>query len=360
MGTFPSITLAGGYNEAYPRNDVIIAGLKEMGVLLKRRHVAWSSPFHRTRRLKKLLHKKPVSTDIVFVPSFCHHEVPVVRRHTPKPLFFDPLISRYESKINDYKKASPWSIHALSNYLADKRALKAADVVFADTEEHKKFFCEKYGISEQKIHVLYVGYNAHDFYPALQDNSRKDKPITIGFYGSFIPLHGVDVIIDAADVLRNRADIRFELVGSGHTFSAAQAQVQSLGLNNVRLSGSVDYKDLPRKIRSWDICLGIFGNTRKTDMVIPNKVFHYAACGKPILTKDTPAIKELFADKESIITTDADAHSVAASIEMLLKNTNLRTKLAENASRCVSKRCTHLHIARNFLDTADGYLCRGV
>ncbi len=345
---YPTLTLAGGYSREYPRNDVIITGLKEIGVEVDTRHVEWSSPFWRTRRLNTLLRKKPVSTDIVFVPSFCHHEVPVVRRHTKKPLFFDPLISRYESKINDYKTAARWSIHALSNYLADKRALNAADIVFADTQEHKKFFCEKYRIPEEKVKVLYVGYNAHDFSPEEKETKENGR-IKVGFYGSFIPLHGIDVIIGAANILRKRSDILFELVGAGHTFDKIEKQIKSFGLKNVRLTGKVKYVQLPDKIRSWDICLGIFGSSKKTDMVIPNKVFHYSACGKPIITKKTKAVEEIFTNGKNIMLCESRPESLAGCIVRYVENSSLRRNMGKDAE-FVIRNYDHTHTGRQVTD----------
>lgn len=343
----PSLTLAGGYNIAYPRTDVILTGLHELGIHPEHRQVAWSSPFWRTRRLRSLLRKEPISTDCVFVPAFCHHEVPVVRRHTSKPVIFDPLISRYESKINDYKTAARFSIHGLSNYLADKRALRSADLVLADTEEHKRFFCERYRIAPEKIEVVYVGYNADDFYPEQPPRTLSDTTRTVGFYGSFIPLHGVDTILAAARLLRCRRDIHFELIGSGHTFTQARDFVRSENLTQVKMPGKLPYSELPHKLRSWDLCLGIFGESRKTRMVIPNKVFHYAACARPFISRDSPAMREVFTHGKDAWLCDSDPRKLARAIEYLLENDSLQRTLAHRGEQTV-RQFAHSRIGKRF------------
>ena len=73
------------------------------------------------------------------------------------------------------------------------------------------------------------------------------------------------------------------------------------------------------KIVEADLCLGIFGNTDKAKRVIPNKVYECLAVGKPVITADTPAIRELFEDGELVFVSVADHISLAKAI-MALKN----------------------------------------
>ena len=53
------------------------------------------------------------------------------------------------------------------------------------------------------------------------------------------------------------------------------------------------YEELTGWIATADICLGIFGDTKKAAQVIPNKVFQILSSGKPLITRDSPAIREL-------------------------------------------------------------------
>jgi glycosyltransferase involved in cell wall biosynthesis len=309
-----TLCLCGGYDPAYPRTDVIIRGLESQQIDISHRHVEWGPPYKRAWRLKKLLRDSPVVSDIVMVPAMCHHEVPVVRKATRKPLVFDPLFSRYMTRIQDYRSAGKFSIHALGNYLIDRKSMRLADAVLADTQAHREYYCTKFGISPNKVHTVYVGCNTDDFFPV----EKPDNPVLkVGFYGCFNPLQGADIIAKAALLLKDRRDIAFEMVGEGYTSGQVKDIVKSEGMTNIRFYGKVKYSELPGIINSWDVCLGIFGSTIKAQMVIPNKVFHYAGCGRPVITMDTPAIREIFTSNENIVLCKNSAESLAGAIEAL-------------------------------------------
>ena len=56
------------------------------------------------------------------------------------------------------------------------------------------------------------------------------------------------------------------------------------------------YQGLAQAINQADICLGIFGNNLKAQLVIPNKIYEAIACGKLVVTANQPAIDEIFQD----------------------------------------------------------------
>lgn len=79
------------------------------------------------------------------------------------------------------------------------------------------------------------------------------------------------------------------------------------------------------------ICLGIFGTTPKAARVIPNKVFDALAIGRPVITSDTPAIREAFIHGENIWVVPAGDEKALAEAIITLKNDKaLREHLAVN------------------------------
>jgi glycosyltransferase involved in cell wall biosynthesis len=63
--------------------------------------------------------------------------------------------------------------------------------------------------------------------------------------------------------------------------------------------------------------LGVFGATAKAGRVIPNKVFQALACGKPVVTRRSPAYPEDVADRpgKGLIWVDGgDARGLADAV----------------------------------------------
>ena len=67
--------------------------------------------------------------------------------------------------------------------------------------------------------------------------------------------------------------------------------------------------------------MGIFGNSPKASRVIPNKLFQIVASGKPVITRDSPAIRELITEppEDVVLVPPASAEALANAL-MSVKN----------------------------------------
>jgi glycosyltransferase involved in cell wall biosynthesis len=74
--------------------------------------------------------------------------------------------------------------------------------------------------------------------------------------------------------------------------------------------------------------LGIFGTTSKAGRVIPNKAFQAIACGRPLITSDTPAARELLTDgSDALLVPPGDAQGLAAAVRRLAADPALAERL---------------------------------
>ena len=137
------------------------------------------------------------------------------------------------------------------------------------------------------------------------------------FIGKFIPLHGIEKIIETAGILKSETDIIFTLVGLGHLRSEIEKKINEQGLDNVRLMDWIPYNQLSQKMAEADLLLGIFGDSDKAQRVIPNKLFQALAVGKPVLTADTSAIRELLTPDEHIFTSGPAPDKIAEKIQFI-------------------------------------------
>jgi len=320
-----NILITGKYDPLYNRTCTLTSGLKKLSVDVQ------EYPFETKDRNK--LRKLALDRDIILLPCFTHDELKFVKRITGKPIVFDPLISRYMSKIHDFKEMKEGSLRALRYYWKDKLVFKAADLLIADTHAHKSYFADTFSLDSNKITVIPVGVNCEHFFP-LKSQLESQK-FTIGFYGTFLPLQGVSVILKAANILQNEKDMVFDLIGTGHEHKKMIHLAHTMKLRNVMFSGWVDYHDLNQRINTFDICLGIFGDSLKADLVIPNKIYHYAACGKPTITKNTAAIGEIFEHDSNITLCSTDPEELAAQISSLKNDPKKAARIGAHALELV-------------------------
>jgi glycosyltransferase involved in cell wall biosynthesis len=143
-------------------------------------------------------------------------------------------------------------------------------------------------------------------------------------------LQGIPYIIKAAKLLESYPDIYFKVIGSGQLSKEIRELSKNLQLKNISFIEWVKYEELPEHIANTDVCLGIFGDTEKAKRGIPIKAFEALAVGKPLITGDSPAAKEVFLDKENaILCKIANAEALATSILLLKRDIKLRKKIAE-------------------------------
>jgi glycosyltransferase involved in cell wall biosynthesis len=363
----------GAYDPAYPRNAVIRKGLAALGDEV----AEYSAPqsFKVWLRYPTLLARLaagsprsgprvPLSRlDCFFVPEFCQKDVPLGRflaTLLAKPLVFDPLAPRYETKILDWKRWSPSSLHAWWNFRIDAWSFRLSDLILADTGAHKDHFCRAYGVPAGRIGVIPVGYDNELFDPERLPSGPRTGPFTVLFFGSFLPLHGVDSAVEAAsDVFGRDPSVVFRFVGSGQTWARTKELAATIGAANCRFEPWVPYHEIPALIAASDVCLGVFGRTAKARRVIPHKLYQSLGMRKPVITARTPAAEEFFTHAENILLCgEPYAETIADAVLALKKDTALGERIAAGGHRLARERFTPIALAsalKNMIKTMSSH-----
>ena len=278
----------------YSRNGVVRAHLRALGWDV----TDFTPAVSPLGDLEAALRRMP-RPDAVWVPCFRQRDLLAARRWCDRqggvPLVFDPLISAYDKQVWERFKLRG-SDRGAERLLAWERArFSRADRVIADTASHAAFFAETLEVPREKLHVVYVGADETLFRPAPARVPA--SPVDVLFYGSFIPLHGASVIIEAARLYRG-PPVRWSLLGDGPAKPACQRAAGML--TDIMFEARIPYAALPDRIHRADILLGVFGDTQKAGRVIPNKVFQALASGRPVVTRVSEAYPAAARQSEAI------------------------------------------------------------
>jgi glycosyltransferase involved in cell wall biosynthesis len=231
----------------------------------------------------------------------------------------DWFLSAYDTIVLDRALVGPrhplaWLIRA-----AEWSGVRLADAPFMDTRAHARRMEAMFDLAPGSCGHVWVGVE-DDVFAATSPGdavgpANHNGMLWVLFYGQFIPLHGIGTIIEAARMLRD-APVSWTLVGRGQEAARIRALLEAEPLPALRWLDWIDYADLHREIAAADICLGIFGTSDKAASVIPNKVFQVLAAGRPLITRDSPAIRELVdPDVSDVALVPAgDAKALAAAI----------------------------------------------
>jgi glycosyltransferase involved in cell wall biosynthesis len=353
----------GTFERQYPRNAVLISGLRQNGIEVVECHYPlWEESFRynkvtllsgladKLRFLSRALLAYPTliyrylflgDHDAVVVGYLGHIDVLFLAPFAKlkrKPIILDAFFSLYDTAISDWGLARKSSLLARLCHFVDRSACQLATLVLVDTEAQRDFFCQEFGLARDKVQWLYVGADDSLFAPALEFPAQ--RPFRVLYVGNYVPLHGVQIILRAAQLLDGE-EVEFWLVGENHREDPA---IQDLVRNSdpkwVKFYPWMPPEELRTKIAQAEVCFGIFGTSGKAKRVIPGKAFLALAMGKSLITGDSPAARELLEDgKNAILCEMGSPRALADAILRLQRDPVLRERIAKEGGRLFQNQC---------------------
>jgi len=316
---------------SYVRNLLVRRALAGLGRLTEATSALPSYPLRLTAVSARLILRRP-KADLIWVGFFGQPLVPLVKRLYPgRPVILDAFVSAFDTLCLDRQTLGKNSPGGVLARLLDHAAFRQADVVVVDTLAQRRFLTEEFPIGPDKVVVHRLGYDEKVFRPLPPAPS---SGICVFFYGSFLPLHGVETILAAAKLLTADPRVHF-LIGGG---PAGRHHLRALGkLPNVRFVGYIPYGRLPDFISKAHICLaGPFGTTLKAGRVITGKTYQFLACRRATVVGDNEANRELFTPGQDVwFVPRGDPEALAEAIGFLADHRSLRDDLAEAGWRRV-------------------------
>ena len=277
----------GRFGPEYSRNRVYISLFKELGWDVRLFLVKWCCALGDVEFA--LRGPKGPKPDLVWVPVCRQRDAAAATRWARRhgiPVVFDPMISYWDKKVLEQRKWKADEPRAKRLLAWEAKRFNAVDRLLCDTSCHADFFHTRLGVPREKLRVLFTGTDEAVFKPAdrPEDDPPHDPkaPLRVLYHGAFLPLHGTEVIVEAA-CRTQHLNLHWDFLGWGARKAAAMEMAK--GLPNVTFLDRVPYVEVPRVIRTADIVLGVFGTTEKASRVIGNKVYEAMACCRPVINE---------------------------------------------------------------------------
>jgi glycosyltransferase involved in cell wall biosynthesis len=348
----------GTFRIEYARNKILIEGLRRAGVdVIICQEPLWTDIDDRVSVasggwlsltfLKRLLrsygrllikYREIGDYDILIVGYPGQYDIFLARMlawFRRKPLVWDVLNSMYlimtERGITQKHPSSALLVRGL-----EKLATRLPDRMLLDTQQFIDWFFNNYQVDRAKFRIIPIGADSAELPEALKlapttTLDVNDGSFTVIYYGTYIANHGIETIIQAANLLSNDSQVHFWMIGTGPEREDAERLAHELRLQNIRFIDWLEKPDLAFYLSRADVCLGPVGDTLQARLTNNNKIYEAFSLKVPVITGSSPALPTMLIDRHHLLLCErANPESLAAAIQELSTNPELAKSLSSN------------------------------
>jgi colanic acid biosynthesis glycosyl transferase WcaI len=195
------------------------------------------------------------------------------------------------------------------------------------------------GASEDRTYVVPNWANLESVRPMRRENEAREEfgagpdDLLVMYAGNMGEKQGLEVVLDAADMLRGRTEIKFALIGDGASQERLEQAAKERGLENVRFFPVQPFGRLSLALAAGDIHL-VVQRREAADLVMPSKLTNILAAGRPCLatTDEGTALYDVLNEHRcGIITEPGNTKELAEGIVTLANDARMRERLGINA-----------------------------
>ena len=209
---------------------------------------------------------------------------------------------------------------------------------------HKKTYWLKNGVD---ISLFDATKSTSDW---REEMKFKDEDFIVYYGGLMGYAQAIEVILYAAEILRDKQSIKFVLLGSGPEKEKLLQLKEKLNLSNVYFFDLVQKKEMPIILNAIDTAIIPLKKLDLFKGAIPSKIFEILAMSKPILLGVEGEAKTLFIEQGNagLAFEPENSKDLAAQILKLQENKNLSKQYGINGNKYVTKNFNRDIIAKDF------------
>lgn len=240
-------------------------------------------------------------------------------------------------------------------YHVERLLMQRADRISTISERMRYKILEK-GISADRTR-LFPNWSDIEFVrPLPQDDAVRQEfgagpnDVLVLHAGNMGEKQSLELVLDAAEQLKDRTEIKFALVGAGAARAKLEEIAEQRRLTNVRFFPVQPLERLPALLAAGDIHL-VVQRREAADLVMPSKLTNILAAGKPSIATADPgtALHDIVHGYECGVTTSpGSVAELAASVVELADNPGMRQRLGWNARRYAESYLDKGELLRDF------------
>lgn len=213
---------------------------------------------------------------------------------------------------------------------------KKAKGLITITSGLKKYYIEKYNISDSKILVSPDGVDLQKFNNNVsREEARKKLELSpakklVVYTGHLYGWKGTDTLAKAAKFFDENTEFIF--VG-GTENDLVMFREKYSGFKNIKILGQKSHSEIPFYLASADVL--VLPNSGHKNIsrfyTSPLKLFEYMASGRPIVASDLPSIREILNEENAVFFEPDNSQSLADAIKKVLSDNELVNKISQQA-----------------------------
>ena len=213
------------------------------------------------------------------------------------------------------------------------------------------------GFEERRLVFLPNGADTEIFRPGDgPGTSAAGRPFTLLYAGTHGLVHGMDALLDAAELLRGE-NVVFRFVGDGVARDALMRTARERGLSHCTFEPSVAPEALVGLLHEADACVATTRASVFAGETIPVKLFDYLACGCPVVAAvrgDAAAVVE--ASGGGLVVEPENGAAIAAAVRAVRDDPALRARLAAAGPAFIAREHSRRALGERFVRTLEEVL----
>ncbi len=295
--------------------------------------------------------------DVVFItspPIFPVLPAILLAKLRGAKLIFD-VRDLWSDELITYGDMSEKSIPVRVARMLENWGYRQADLITTTTKSLVETIVDRGG-TDEKAFYLPNGADLEMFNPLPPNNEIAGEypfgnRFVVMYSGLFGIKHGLEILLESAERLRDRKDIVFFLLGNGARRENLENYVKEKSLENVIISGERKIDEIAKIIARADVCFAAVRPEPYPKKLISVKIFEYLACEKPVIGAVNGESAKLIAESGGgFVVAPGDTNATVKAILQLYENPVRRKEMGKAGRKYVEENFSRTDWASRFVE----------